>query len=118
MSALREAYELVKDESRWCRGSLATDAEGVGMSDVSDPEAVKFCAAGALVKSEATDADISVANSAATVLFPAFTTDMPLSHGPIVPGPFWAIIRVNDYLGHEAICQVFEKALVEREGGL
>lgn len=45
--------EILTDESKWCRGYGAVDAEGKGVPTASD-KAVKWCLVGAILKSSIT----------------------------------------------------------------
>src|ERR1043166_4580514 len=45
---IERAKELIQDESHWCRGYLAVDADGNSV-DPTGSEAVKRCALGALL---------------------------------------------------------------------
>jgi len=45
---IERAKELIQDESRWCRGYLAVDADGIS-ADPTGSEAVRRCALGALL---------------------------------------------------------------------
>ena len=107
MSALRDAYELIKDEERWCQGHMAENRLG-------DPvaydafNAVRWCASGAVAKAFDGSGDTTMPlERAAAELFPEIT-----KYG------FNKVVCVNDRFGHEAVMQVFEKAIVQEEGSL
>lgn len=113
MTIIREAYETIKDPSRWTRGASARDKYGDAVM-VHNPGAVKFCATGALdYRSwlhgtfDRTDAEIEkdqeLIGQLCDMSYDLFETD---------------IVSVNDRLGHEAIVQLYEKALIELEGSL
>ena len=107
MSNLRDAYELIKDESRWTRGAFARDARGESVRPLHST-ATSWCAAGAIIKATGRgvawvdNAEGLVLQRVARKMFPEFI----------------AYTELNDELGHEAILQVFEKAIVEEEGSL
>jgi len=101
VSALRDAYELIRDESRWTRGATARLANGERTLP-GDDRAVKWCAIGALMSCGVDALLFSRIDDLAVELFPGSVH----------------IADVNDNLGHAAIVQVLEKALVEMEGGL
>jgi hypothetical protein len=48
LQIVEQARALVADESRWCHGELARDANGVGVCPTSD-SATKRCGLGALI---------------------------------------------------------------------
>jgi hypothetical protein len=106
VSALRDAYELIRDEEHWCRGHMAIDEYG---RTTNFAFAVRFCASGAAAKCETGLREDEALRNAALALF-----SIPVGfHGQFSP-----VVWVNDFLGHEAVVQVFEKALVELEGTL
>lgn len=98
VSKLRDAYELIKDKSRWTKGHSAVDENG-DLTLVK--QAVRWCAVGALSYYEAGVEDNVLIDVLAAKMF-----------------HLRDIIQVNDELGHEAVMQVFEKAIIEREGSL
>ncbi len=107
MSALRDAYELIKDEDRWTQGMIARDAHGDQVLPWA-PEAVRWCASGAVLSFPCSFTETDALVEAANALFPQFR----------LPKDFHNVVEVNDMLGHAAILQVFEKAIVELEGSL
>lgn len=108
-SALRQAYELIRDEKHWCRGYMAVDSNGF-QTDYDRDDAAKWCASGAVTRCNCSDEEVAAVARAAKALFPK------ASH--LISGSFGAVVAINDQLGHEAIMQCFEKALVEMEGSL
>jgi hypothetical protein len=104
VSELRDAYELIRDPERWTTGSLARDANDVPVSALSAC-AVKWCVNGALVRCGAT-IQHRLLDWVVGQLFPGEARYSD------------CIMFANDQLGHEAVMQIFEKALVETEGGL
>src|SRR6185312_8720998 len=48
LQIVERARALIADESHWCRGELARDANGMGVCPMSD-EAMKRCGLGALI---------------------------------------------------------------------
>lgn len=108
--SLREAYELIKDEERWCQGQMAKTADGFG-TDPHSPSAARWCALGALGKKGVTDEEQMVLARVTSALFPEMLAST-------APGPLAHLVRVNDNLGHDAVTQAFEKAIVEVEGSL
>jgi len=101
MSALREAYELIKDPADWCQGTLAQLS--------ADGSRMQRCAVGALSAAMATEEDRAVLVEVAASLFPE------QAYRIFPPDVIW---QVNDNVGHEAVMQMFEKAIVETEGSL
>ena len=113
-SALRQAYELIRDEEHWCQGLMAADAEGwstMAADDPGWPRAVKWCASGAVVRCQVTAPECDALVRAAKTLFPEV-------RDVLIGSSFGPVVAVNDTLGHAAVLQCFEKALVEVEGSL
>lgn len=104
--SLREAYELIRDESRWCQRAQAVNADGWPVPP-RRPEAVRWCASGALIRAHISGDEQMALWRATDALFP----EVGVGISP-------AIVAVNDTLGHAAVMQIFEKALVEVEGSL
>ena len=97
MSKLQEAYDLIKDENRWCKGSLARDADGCSVS-YNDENATRWCAYGALLKVYENDQVglCAVIKRLDIVAFKYFDTYASF---------------VNDIKGHKAILKVYEYAI-------
>lgn len=105
-SVLRNAYELIRDPDRWCTHAMARDNLGQSVA-ARDPDAVRWCAFGALgkcgkTKWTSTIRDCEVVDRIVAELY----------------GSSHSITSVNDNLGHAATVAVFEKALASTEGGL
>jgi hypothetical protein len=101
VTRLRDAYELIRNEDDWCRWV---------MNDVNPKTGgTQYCASGAVAVSSCSIEENAALVKSALALFP----DVPHEKGAFAP-----VVAVNDLLGHEAVIQVFEKALVEREGSL
>ena len=92
------AKELIQDESRWCRGYLAVDADGIS-ADPTGSEAVKRCALGALLT-----AAYHITNSKEKSCELATNALRPLCGSN-------KVVLVNDYQGHAAIMALFDEAL-------
>lgn len=118
MTVLREAYEMIRDESAWCTGTLAKNARGLDVAP-HDPQATRHCAMGAVhaarygrpwVTDEvsAFGREVLALENAARSLFPEYA-DLP---------DMQSVVKINDEHGHAAVLQVFEKAIVELEGAL
>lgn len=103
---LRDAYELIRDEENWTKGALARDAEGFEVLGPNSDAARQWCAMGALHKCHVGVEEYRVLCHAVRALFPE-------TKPAIEP-----LVIVNDRFGHDAVVQVFEKALVEVEGGV
>lgn len=115
LEILKEAYELIKDPARWAQTFDAKNAEGRAV-DALDPEAIAWCAVGAMDKAMGvceTLPDVdgwSALNKAARELF----GDRLLVQGcaePLVTSP----ATVNDYLGHDAVLQMYGTAIMRLE---
>ena len=102
VSVLRDAKALIEDPSEWIQGQ-ATDERG------------RHCAVGALWFAAGfgeAELERDLLDSVAAQLFPE-SRNRVVGEMKISPLPW-----VNDNLGHEAVMQVFDKAIVETEGGL
>ena len=108
-SAMHQAYELLLDPDRWCQGSMAMNDRGSFENPFSE-DAVKWCASGASAITKMSREEDLALVAAAKALFPSVAR--------VVSGSFGPVVAVNDVLGHEALMQCFEKALVEMEGSL
>lgn len=119
MSRLREARDLIADPKDWVRGAYAADESGHPVA--IDEEVSRHCGMGALMAAwelpgnmnfghcAAYGRDRIALSAAAQALFPQPEDGT----APLNP-----IVYVNDLLGHEAIIQVYEKAIVEEYGSL
>lgn len=108
MGTLRQARDLIADEQRWCRFAMGVDADGVPQVG-SLRTASAWCASGALLLMDVSYEDSKLLNRCVRELFPA---------SKIAAGSIGSLVWVNDNLGHEAVMQAFDKAIVEVEGGL
>jgi hypothetical protein len=109
-SALRAARDLVSDHTRWARFVSARDAEGVEVEPIH-PEACRWCAHGALRYVTADHFDVQTE---------AFTLLQNASNE--VHGGKWneagltiSVTDVNDTLGHDAVMEVFARAIDQAE---
>jgi hypothetical protein len=118
LEVLTDALDLIRDEDRWCRDALARTITG-DHTWPNESDAYKFCARGALCQvthtghiwswtQEAHEAD-QVLNDLSGTMFPE-SANHPLEADLLV----W----VNNELGHDAVVQVFEKAILELGGEL
>jgi hypothetical protein len=91
---------------------MASDAEGNRIGNLygtGDHTPARWCASGALAKFDVSPDEAVQLNQLARSLFPDSVR---------ATGTVGSLVWVNDELGHEAVMQVFEKALVELEGSL
>jgi len=95
---IERAKELIQDESRWCRGYLAVDADGIS-ADPTGSEAVRRCALGALLA-----AAYQLTNSREKSCELATNALRPLCGSN-------KVVLVNDYQGHVAILALFNEAI-------
>jgi len=95
---IQRAREIIGDEQRWCRGSLARGKTGASVN-VHDSSARRFCAMGALMlaASEFCPDDIEAGNLAYAV-------------GKII-SPTGSLVFVNDYQGRAAVLSLFDVAI-------
>lgn len=116
MTLLREALDTIRDGSNWCRNSAALDGDGISVRPY-ESQAKRWCASGAVQKAfyarfpKMKDLGLVceewvTLNETARALFPQFSDAEA------------AIVMVNDLMGHDAVIQCFEKAIVETEGSL
>ena len=95
---IEQAKELIQDESRWCRGYLAVDADG-NSADPTSSEAVKRCALGALFAAayQLTNNTENACELASNALLPLCGSNK--------------VVLVNDYEGHAAILALLDEAM-------
>ena len=98
LQIVEQARALVADESRWCRGELARDANGVGVCPTSD-SATKRCGLGALIM-----AAYQITNDRRQAHDLAIKAMRPL-HGSAT------IVNVNDVRGHAAALALFDEVI-------
>lgn len=101
---LRAARLKLSDRSRWTTAFLARNANGERVSCRS-PEAVCFCAYGAL-KAE-TPGPTDECWVAESFLESAATEVDPMTNGPA---------DINDNLGYEAVIKMYDIAIAKAEG--
>ena len=89
------ARALIADERHWCRGKLARDINGHGVSPIST-SAVKWCALGAVVA--ATHELTNDSDAAYTLAFKALRPHYSTT----------TLILINDIRGHSAALSVFD----------
>jgi hypothetical protein len=95
---IERAKELIQDESHWCRGYLAVDADG-NSADPTGSEAVKRCALGALLAAayQLTNSQEKSCELATNALRPLCGSNK--------------VVLINDYQGHAAILALFNEAI-------
>ena len=98
LQIVERARALIADESHWCRGELARDANGMGVCPMSD-EAMKRCGLGALLMAAC---EITRDHRAAYDL--AIRAMRPL-HGTAT------LVKVNDLRGHAAVLALFDEVI-------
>lgn len=96
---LRAARKLIADPSKWTKGWFARDAKGV-MASLDDPQAVCFCAIGAIAATSATDSE----------------TVQALTRQAMARG-FASVPDFNDHetTSHADVLALFDAAIAERE---
>ena len=95
---VEQARALIAEESYWCRGDLARDANGVGVCPTSD-SATKRCGLGALI---ITAYPITNDRRAAHDL--AIKAMRPLRGSA-------TLVNVNDVRGHAAVLALFDEVI-------
>lgn len=104
LELLKDAYQRIKDSSHWTQNVEAVDEEGKWTwADSSD--AVKWCALGSLVKS---------IKSPLNRQGVTFGKILPLLMNQL-PDGVDAVSALNDDVGHEAICALYEKTIAQGE---
>lgn len=90
-----KAWQLIEDESRWTTGVVARDQGNAPVCSLS-PEAVRWCAMGAIARCYVHPREEMEVSMAARHLCQA-------RHGTL------SISRVNDGLGHAAILAILKE---------
>jgi hypothetical protein len=95
---IERAKELVQDQSHWCRGYLAVDADG-NSADPTSSEAMRRCALGALLTAayQLTNSQEKSCELATNALRPLCGSNK--------------VVLVNDYQDHAAILAIFDEAI-------
>lgn len=97
---LKAARELISDPARWTQYAAARDKD-LNPVDVTSPEAVKFCAAGAIGRVVAVNKPSTGLDFAAIDQLRAHATT--------------AICTINDKQGYAAILALFDQAINANE---
>jgi hypothetical protein len=95
---VEQARTLIAEESHWCRGDLARDANGAGVCPTSD-SATKRCGLGALII-----AAYRITNDRRQAHDLAIKAMRPL-HGSAT------LVNVNDVRGHAAVLALFDEVI-------
>ena len=95
---IERAKALIQDQSQWCKGYLAVDADG-NSADPTGSEAVKRCALGALLAAayQLTNNQEKSCELATNALRPLCGSNK--------------VVLVNDCRGHAAILALFDEAI-------
>jgi hypothetical protein len=100
---LQKAADMIADPEDWTQGSEY---------DHSPEGRTRHCAMGAVIECATTMDNPRLIHDANNLLN---EVSFELFPGLIVSDQFGSIVRVNDDLGHEAVMQVFEKAIVRAQ---
>jgi hypothetical protein len=95
------ALEIISDESRWTVAAVARDQDG-GLCPVTAPEAVRFCAVGALER-----AAFELLGDGVEPLLLADIEKAVLGAN----GARLSLAQINDHLGREAVVELFKKTI-------
>jgi hypothetical protein len=98
LQIIEQARALIADESHWCRGELARDANGMGVCPMSD-RAAKRCGLGALIM-----AAYQITNDRSGAHDLAIQSLRPL-YGSAT------LVNVNDMRGHAAVLALFDEVI-------
>jgi hypothetical protein len=95
---IERAKELIQDERRWCKGSLAVDASGRSI-DPTSSEAIRRCALGALIAAayQLTNNTLWAQELAENALKPLYGAS--------------TVVLTNDHQGHAAVLTLFDEAI-------
>ena len=96
------ALEIISDEGKWTEGALARDQHRHSCQAIA-PEAVRFCAVGALER-----AAFELLGHSAEPLFLADIENIVLTANGCTKR---TLAQVNDQVGREAVVELFKKAL-------
>jgi hypothetical protein len=99
VEALKAARALIADESRWTKGHMARGPYGE-LRDANAPEAVCWCAVGAIRKVTETDDE----DTAARRLLQS-----------AIPSGDW-IAEFNDRVNHADVLRLFDRAISKATG--
>ena len=99
---LLTAADIISDESRWCVGARARNADG-RLVEIESDEAVKFCAIGAVYKAAA--GDIKLGRRALDAVQRYFISNFCTI----------TLVEVNDAYGRESAIKVL-RATAKQEG--
>jgi hypothetical protein len=95
---VERARALIADEQHWCRGELARDINGEGVSPTA-ASAVKRCGLGAVIAAayELTHDVDAAQDLALQALWPGYGTG--------------TLVHVNDMRGHAAVLALFDEVI-------
>jgi hypothetical protein len=91
---LRAAKSLIATPETWCRGASARNGRGNRVA-VESPNAVQFCATGAVIK--------IVRGDAAEFFGPFHVLEWS--------APNWSITEFNDFHSHSEVMAAFDRAI-------
>lgn len=106
LTGLRKARTLLGEQSKWIKNYEGRDAHGEGVR-ATDPSAVQWCAIGA----------IKVGRTAQGLCYEALIRQIKLDPGWLQYDRIGigSIAEVNDYLGYEAVLEMFDRAIEKTE---
>ncbi len=96
------ALEIISDESRWTGGTLARDHHRRSCQ-VTAPEAVRFCAIGALER--------AAYELLGNAVEPSLVTEIEKTILAANGYASFTLAQINDQKGREAVIELFKKAL-------
>ena len=96
------ALEIISDEGKWTEGALARDHHRRSCQATA-PEAVRFCAIGALER--------AAYELLGEIAEPLFVTDLEKTVLNANGYASLTLAQVNDQKGREAVIELFKKAL-------
>ena len=107
VNILSEAQELIRDPSKWSQGALARNKDGVAVHS-DDKSACSWCALGA-VDFIGTKRREYIATSRALDAMSLAAEDWAHTASGTLgeTAPTW----VNDYFGHAAVMEMFDRAI-------
>lgn len=115
---LIKARQRIAKEENWGRGAYARNAAGYGV-DVLAPEAVCWCAVGALeaeCKHHMPSWLVMGKPKIHPIYQPAHLLLQQAAAKVVGPGRVYSITVVNDSMGHEAVVRMYNIAIKEAKG--
>lgn len=115
LQILKNARALIGSPDRWCQQSYGQTAGGQRVWDATDPDAVRWCSAGAISRCASTKPFVYTFVEESVRLACKYLTRAAWEQHPNVTGELDMILYVNDKLDHPAVLNMFDRAIVIAE---